>query len=232
MELLELRSDATGTFIDRPNRFLANVLLNGERVKAHVHDPGRLCELLVPRADILMRKASAPERRTAYDVLAARYDRQWVLINSAIHRPISERILSSGSISPFGPIASMRSEVSVGRSRIDHLIVTEDEEKVMIEVKGCSLAEDGRAMFPDAPTARGAKHMEELIGILGSGTRAGLLVLVMRSDVMSFSPNERTDPRFSEAFRHAVDAGLEVHPMVLGYDGYAVSYLRRVPVFP
>jgi len=227
---LEVPADLRGSFIERPNRFLSYVLVEGKKVSAHIHDPGRLKELLVPGAELLLRRASGTGRSTYLDVIAARDADRWVPINSALHRPIAERILLDGSISPFGPLRSMRSEVTYGRSRIDHYLVTGSGQEVLVEVKGCSLVKEGTALFPDAPTRRGSRHISELMAALGSGLRAGLLVLVMRCDAVRFRPNAGTDPEFATVLAEAVDAGLEVHPMALDYDGRYITLSGRVPL--
>jgi sugar fermentation stimulation protein A len=229
MIVREMPHDAVGTFVSRPNRFLARVMLEEGTVLAHVHDPGRLKEILLPGAQLMLRKAPPGKRRTLYDVLAGKVGDRWVLINSSIHRGISERILSDVSASPFGPASSVRSEVALGSSRIDHLIELEDG-PMYIEVKGCSLTEEGTALFPDAPTSRGTRHIMELTEALKDGHRAGLMVLVMRSDSLRFSPNRATDPDFASALEGAIDAGLEVRPLVLDYDGSTISLVGGIPV--
>ena len=97
-------------------------------------------------------------------------------------------------------------------------------------MKGCTLAVDGVALFPDAPTKRGRKHLETLMEMKASGNRAALMILIFRHEARCFSPNEETDPRFTETFRSAMEAGVEVHPVVFRYDGVNVSYLGTVPV--
>jgi len=231
MHLMDLPSDDRGIFISRPNRFLANVHIDGMEVLAHIHDPGRLTEILVPGTPLMLRRAPSVKRRTSYDVIAGRTADRWVLINSSFHRPLSVRILGDPSISPFGEANSLHSEVRYGGSRIDHLLEI-DGRKMFVEVKGCSLTEEGTALFPDAPTSRGTRHLKELTNALREGYRAGLLVLVMRNDSQRFRPNSATDPDFTSALWEAVDAGLEVRPMVLGYDGASVTLERAVPLVP
>jgi sugar fermentation stimulation protein A len=226
--------DAEGIFVDRPNRFLGVVdiihpdVLMGERV--HVRDPGRLKELLYRGNRVLLKRAEGEGRRTKWDLIAARGGDEWVLVHSGYHREISRRILENAEMSPLGPIASLRAEVSVGRSRLDFLVSKADGRDVWVEVKGCTLARSGVALFPDAPTERGRRHLRELIEIRDRGVDAAVMVLVFR-EAECFAPNAETDPEFASLFREAVDAGVEVHAVRLRYgeDGL-LRYAGRIPV--
>jgi len=232
-EVMELNWDSEGILRSRPNRFLgiADIIgpveLKGEMV--HIHDPGRLKELLYPGNRILLKKASGKNRKTKWDVIAARFENEWVLVHSGYHRTISERILR-GEFSPLGPMKDIRPEVMVGHSRLDFVCKDKKDMVMGVEVKGCTLAVDGVALFPDAPTERGRKHLETLMDMITSGNRAALLILLFRHDVRCFSPNELTDPRFTETFRRAMEAGVKVHPLVFRYDHGRVFYLGTVPV--
>ncbi len=225
--------DAEGILVERSNRFLAIVDIDIEgdvsREKAHVHDPGRLLELLYPGNRLLLRKADNPDRKTGWDVIAARYEDEWILINSVFHRGIADWLLSKDD-NPFGRLEGLTPEVTVGHSRLDFMAEDSEGTPLGIEVKGCTLAVDGTALFPDAPTERGRKHVETLIGLVRGGKRAGLLILVFRPDPMEFAPKDDTDPRFAEAFWRAVDLGVEVHPVKFGFDGGRVRYLGEIPV--
>lgn len=231
LPLIEINTDCTGKFISRPNRFLAIVEIDTDlkRVEAHVHDPGRLKEILLPGASLLLKRAEKPGRKTDWDLIAGKVGMRWVLIHSGYHRRISEALIHSG-IGPFKDVIDVRPEVTFGRSRMDFLLRTEKGERMVVEVKGCSLSVNGVALFPDAPTTRGARHVEELIDLKRSGYRCALLVLVFRSDSRCFSPNDETDPYFKDIFFKAVDAGVEVYPFMLDFDGRTVSYKGEIPL--
>ncbi len=226
--ILKVPADAEGIFIRRPNRFIAEVSLEGEKVEAHVHDSGRLGELLFPGNRVLLKEYDNPGRRTRWEVIASRYHDSWIFTNSKFHREVSERILKDPEISPFPVQGEIRAEVKSGKSRIDFLV--ESNPPVWVEVKGCTLEIDGVATFPDAPTTRGRRHVEELMSLMSRGDRAALLFLIFHRDVRCFSPNTQRDPDFSQTFYRALDEGLEVYPAVLSYDGESIRFHRYIPV--
>lgn len=154
-----------GKFVDRPNRFIAEIEINNKVEKCHVHDSGRIRELLFQGNEVGVKRATNLEKRkTAFDVISALTQEkdERVLINSSFHRYISENILKDFDISPFGEVDSIKAEVKIGDSRLDYLLASGDK-KIWIEVKGVSLSEDKVAKFPDAPSTRACKHLKELI---------------------------------------------------------------------
>ena len=223
--LLRYEAHREARVVERLNRFLVSFEADGVEDLAHLHDPGRLKEIIYPGNRILLRKATNPSRKTAWDVVAGMTPGGWVLVNSALHRALAEKIFTS-SLFPYR-VSKIVPEVPHGKSRLDFLLEVNGK-KVWVEVKGCTLAENGVALFPDAPTARGAKHMEELAEIARSGDSAMVLVLVFRQDAASFSPNARTDPKFAKSFLKALESGVEVLPLLLSYDGQWISLLKRI----
>ena len=223
VQLLKKEFDAEGIFRQRINRFVGIVDLDerhgGPGQKVHVHDPGRLSELLYPGNRVKLVRASRPGRKTAWTLMAARFDDQWVLVNSGLHRKISEAIINDASVSPFGELDKVDAEVRAGASRLDYRLVTTGGEIVWVEVKGCTLARDGIALFPDAPTTRGVRHVEELVSLRSRGFRAAMMILVLRTDALCFAPNGLTDPLFEAAFSRAVSAGVEVYPVLCSCSG-------------
>lgn len=217
--LMEIRADVEGTFMDRPNRFLGIVRIDGKEERVHVHDPGRLKELLYRGNRVLVKRARKKGRKTAWDLIAARHGEKWILINSSYHRPISEHIVREIL---FPQAESIKAEVTVGHSRLD-FVVESSGETTGVEVKGCTLTENGTALFPDAPTERGRRHLKTLLGMIERGHKAVLLVLVFQDDSICFSPNEGTDPKFSSTFRQVVKKGVEVRPFLLSYDGVNIN---------
>ncbi|MDG6220727.1 MAG: DNA/RNA nuclease SfsA, partial [Candidatus Thermoplasmatota archaeon] len=180
--------DAEGVFMSRPNRFVGVVEISGlGEQMVHVHDPGRLKELLYPGNKVLLKRASSPGRKTAWDLLAARFQDQWVFTNSAYHPHISRWVLE-GRMAPFSGVSCIRPEVTVGHSRLDYVLDMDDGKKIGLEVKGCTLAVEGVALFPDAPTERGRRHIETLMTKKDEGWGAALMVLVFRTDAVCFSP--------------------------------------------
>ncbi len=224
MEIMKINPDREAVLLKRDNRFIATIRIGTSITQAHVHDPGRLEELLYPGNRILIKHATGKHRKTEWDVIAARFENLWVFTNSGYHRRIAEEILKI-----IYPGYTLKPEVKLGHSRID-FFATSNNEKIAIEVKGCTLARNGVALFPDAPTSRGRRHVEELIRFIKSGGKATLLILVFRSDSLCFLPNGNTDPEFEDVFWKAVDSGVDIIPVILKYDPPVLSYLGKIPL--
>jgi len=224
--ILEISGVKEAIFLKRPNRFLGIVRIDGKEEKAHVHDPGRLEELLYSGNRVLVKKADRKGRKTAWDLIAAEYGGKWILTNSAYHRQISEYVVRNIL---FPGADERKAEVTDGHSRLD-FVVKDGGDITGIEAKGCTLTEKGIALFPDAPTERGRKHLHTLMDMIDRGQKAMLMVLIFRDESVCFSPNDRTDPKFAATFREAVKRGVEVRPFVLDYDGKAVRLVKEIGV--
>lgn len=201
-----------GTFLERPNRFTVKFKMGEVSELAHLRDPGRLTELLTPDVKLLLRPALNPaNRKTKYDVLAVFHESRWVLINSGFHSDIAAELIESGLINEFKGYRVEKREYTYGNSRLDFLLTDIDEdEKLLLEVKGCTLVEEGLAKFPDAPTLRGKRHVEELITAKYEGFNAAVLFLIMRDDPVEFSPNWEMDGEFSNTLKLALEKGVIV----------------------
>ena len=226
--------DVEGTFISRDNRFMGLVDISQDMVtkveRVHIYDPGRLEELLFPGNRVLLqRKNQDNGRKTAWDLIAAMYKGMWVFVNSSYHSDIAEEIITNFGI--LGDVDGVRREVKIGGSRLDFLLHSAEGE-VYVEVKGCTLAKRGIALFPDAPTKRGKRHVEELMNLAREGKRAVVLFLVFRPDARCFSPNWETDPEFSEALKRASESGVEILPVKVSYsrDDMLLNYGGTIPV--
>ncbi len=235
VELISVPWDRKAVLISRPNRFLAIAKLADpgikETLKVHVRDPGRLTELLFPGNQLLLKYAAGPGRKTEWDLVAARHDRKWIIVNSGLHPSIARAIIENKGISPFGKVNAVRPEVKYGRSRLDFLI-TVGTRNIYTEIKGCTLAsKDGLvAMFPDAPTDRGRRHLEELIAVRHQGDRAAVIFLVFRSNCRIFMANSNTDPAFANKLRKAQENGVEIYPVLLEYRHDKIWYKGILPV--
>ena len=232
--VMKIPWDAKGIFRSRPNRFLGSMDITSPKkkmaVKVHIHDPGRLKELLYPGNRVILRKAEGTGRKTEWDLIAAYYGGNWILAHSGYHREIAEWIIKNQEVSPFGKLNSIRPEARFGSSRLDFLLVNKNGKKIWVEVKGCTLVKDGVALFPDAPTKRGSRHIRHLIEAKTGGDRAAIIILVFRQDAECFAPNAETDPDFSNTFYSALDAGVEVHPFKLLHEDEFVKYVEKIPV--
>ncbi len=202
----------TGFFRERPNRFTVKFNMDKKTELAHLRDPGRLTELLRPNVMLLLRPAqNAANRKTKYDVLAVLHEGRWVLINSGFHSDIAEELIESGIINEFKGYSVEKREYTYGNSRLDFSLTNEEtSEKLLLEVKGCTLVEEGLAKFPDAPTLRGKRHVEELIKAKQDGFNSAVLFLIMRDDAVEFSPNWEMDPEFSNTLKISKEKGVEI----------------------
>lgn len=216
----------TGKFLERPNRFTVVFEANGRAEKAHLRDPGRLKELLLLNARLLLRHAQNPaNRKTKYDVIAVESEGIWVLINSGFHSDLAAELIKSRIVPELSYYAVERREYTFGKSRIDFLLTSDGEirngkikatlekgdldgdkmlqTRMLLEVKGCTLVEAGHAKFPDAPTIRGKRHVEELIKAKEMGMNSAVLFIIPREDAEIFSPNWEMDQEFSVALEQA-----------------------------
>ncbi len=233
--LLTLTDLRPAVFLRRRNRFVGIAEIEGSRFDIHVADPGRLTELLYPGNRILVRPApTGSHRRTHWSLMAGMGGSGWVLLNTFLHRRIAESLLSEPVISPFGKLKAWKAEVSPSgcASRFDFLLEPEGSEPVWLEVKGCTLKQGSRALFPDAPTTRGTRHMKELAELSRTGNRCAVMFLVFPGGVQCFAPNGSTDPDFESAFREALDSGVTVHPLQLNFSGTEVTFSGRLSICP
>lgn len=221
--------DAHGTFIERENRFLGLVDIEGRQEHVHIHDPGRLKELLYRGNGVVLKKIASGGRKTRWDLLAASYDGGWAFIHSGYHGAIAEHILTNPTISPFEGVRDIKREVRFGHSRIDFLLGLEDGKRIVLEVKGCTLATGQRALFPDAPTERGRRHLETLMELRQKGYGSAVMMLVFRK-ARCFAPNAGTDPRFALAFYEAIGEGVKVYPIRLDYTDGKIVYRGTIPI--
>lgn len=194
-----------GIFLSRPNRFIAHVLVDGMEEIVHVKNTGRCRELLLPGSTVYL--YCAPEgspRKTKYDLIAVQKGDRLVNMDSQAPNAVAEEWLRK--CLPHGDI---RREVTFGDSRFDFRI-TEGEKTTFLEVKGVTLERDNIAMFPDAPTERGLKHLRELIRCKELGYEAAVLFVVKMKGIRSFRPNDETHPAFGDALRDAHAAGVKI----------------------
>ena len=224
---MRYRGVIPGRFLDRPNRFIAHVeTAEGVQV-CHVKNTGRCRELLVPGAAVYLEPGRTPGRRTAFDLIAV--DKGGVLINMDAQAPnrIFEEWAAAGGFSP--EVTAVRREVRWGESRLDFCLET-PRGPHLVEVKGVTLEEGGRARFPDAPTERGVKHIHELVRAVEEGLDATLFFVVQVENILSVSPNDETHPAFGEALRFAASRGVNLCACDCLVTPETISIRRPVPV--
>ena len=193
-------------FLDRPNRFIAHVLLDGEPVVSQVKNTGRCRELLVPGAKVILSRGSNPLRKTAYDLISVYKGDRLINMDSQAPNAIAEEYLPR----LFPDLTEWKREVTCGDSRFDFYGVQAGR-PFYLEVKGVTLERNGMAYFPDAPTERGAKHLRELTALQQTGTDAHVLFIVQMKDVIALRANRTTDPAFADGLLRARDAGVGIH---------------------
>ena len=198
-------------FLERPNRFIAYALVAGRRETIHVKNTGRCAELLKAGAVIYVQESLKPERKTKWDLIAVEKGDRMVNMDSQIPNRVAQEWIEAGNL--FGESPFVRAETTYGNSRFD-LYVEADGRKCFVEVKGVTLEEDGVARFPDAPSERAVKHVEELCKAVKDGYEAYVLFVIQMKGIREFSPNENTHPEFAAALRRADQEGVRI----LAYD--------------
>lgn len=191
-------------FISRPNRFIALADIDGEETVCHVKNTGRLKELLKENTIVYLEESTNPLRKTKYDLVAAQKGCEIFNIDS-----YAPNIAAGEYFRKVFADCTVRSEVKYGNSRFDFFIEGKDR-KIFAEVKGVTLIEDGVALFPDAPTERGVKHIRELIECTKEGYEAYILFVIQTEKVEVFSPNDETHKQFGDALREAEKAGVKI----------------------
>ena len=217
-----------GKFIRRVNRFVVEVELGNGKVLAHLRDPGRLKELLVSSAEIMLRKKERPIK-LGYEVLAVKKGKDWMLVNSALHPRLTEELIDMKIIRGLERCRVKRRELKYGSSRIDFLLDCNGK-NMFLEVKGCTLIIDGIALFPDAPTKRGRRHVKELMKAAREGYKAAVLFLVMKGDAKYLIPNMETDPEFASELKRARENGVELHAYTFTFDGEEIKPVKEIEV--
>ncbi len=201
--------------MERPNRFIAYAELNGKKETIHVKNTGRCAELLRPGAVIYVQESDNPERKTKWDLIAVEKEtgrgKRLINMDSQIPNRVVQEWIEAGNL--FPDVSLVRPETTYGNSRFD-LYVEAGDRKIFIEVKGVTLEEDGVCRFPDAPSDRAVKHLEELIRAKKEGYEAYVFFVIQMKGVSYFTPNTDTHPAFAEALRRAKEAGVEI----LAYD--------------
>ncbi len=214
-----------GEFQDRPNRFIANVLINGKTEVCHVKNTGRCRELLTKGATVYLQKSNNPNRKTKYDLIAVQKGEKLVNIDSQIVNYVALEYLPQ----MFENITYVKPECKYGNSRFDIYVETETD-KIFIEVKGVTLENDGVVRFPDAPTERGIKHLKELQKAVTEGYKAYVLFVVQMDNVLYFEPNRITHPEFAETLNLASKNGVSVLAYQCHVTSESIIMKNKIPV--
>ena len=196
-----------GKFIERPNRFIAKVEIKGKIETVHVKNTGRCQEILRPGVLCYLEKSDNPTRKTQYDLITVEKNNKLINIDSQVVNKVFGEYLESGKL--FSNITLIKPETTFGKSRFD-FYVERGKKKIFIEVKGVTLENDNIVSFPDAPTLRGTKHLNELIKAHKEGYETYVAFVVQMNNVKYFRPHDETDPLFGATLREAKKAGVKI----------------------
>lgn len=213
---MQYKNSIQATFIERPNRFIAYCEVNGERVKVHVKNTGRCKELLVPGCRVYLEYDANPKRKTQYSLISVQKGERLINMDSQVPNKVFYEAIQQGELTLpdlKGEIVQLKPEKTYKHSRFDAYIET-TQEKAFIEIKGVTLEEEGIVKFPDAPSERALKHVEELIEALEEGYQAYLIFIVQMENVLYFTPNEATQEAFAKMVQQAAEKGVHI----LAYD--------------
>lgn len=224
MEYLNIKK---GLFIDRPNRFIANIQIDGIPCVCHVKNTGRCKELLQKGATVYVEQSSNPNRKTAYDLISVYKNKILINMDSQAPNKVFFEWLKAEAL--IKNITFIKPEYKFGNSRIDFYAEAEDC-KYLIEVKGVTLEENGVVMFPDAPTQRGLKHIHELIEGTKQGYTAYIVFVVQMSGAKYFTPNKKTHPEFAKALTLAQNNNVNILALCCNVTATTLSITKQIPI--
>ena len=212
--IFEIPNLMKGEFIARPNRFVGEIKYKGCIETAHIHDPGRLKELLFTGAEVLFTYSKG---KLKYYIKAVKAEEEWILIDTALHSRIAQKVFEY--LPDFSEVKKIKREVKIGNSRIDFLL-----DDIPLEVKGVSLVKEGIALFPDAPSERGTRHVTEIIN------NDGIIFFLVFRKAERLAPNIKTDPKFSKKLSEARKRGIKIIANQISFDGRMIYYNGRIPL--
>lgn len=206
---MRYRSVKKAKFIKRPNRFLAHVYIDGTEEVVHVKNTGRCKEILQEGITVILEESQNTERKTRFSLVAGYKDDILINIDSQVPNTVVYEAIKGGRLKEFPAVTRLDREKTYGKSRFD-LYFESTGKKGFIEVKGVTLEREGAALFPDAPTERGSKHVYEMIKAVEEGYEGYIFFLIQMKGVKLFKPNELMDPEFAQALRQAANKGVKV----------------------
>jgi len=217
-----------GEFRGRPNRFLGEVIVDGRETLCYIPNPGRMEELLYPGAPVYLLERHTEGRKTNFNLVLVDLQGTLVSVDSMVPNKVIREAVESGLIGGFKRLSIVKGEYTFGESRLDFLLEGEAGQ-LLLEVKSCTLVRGGVALFPDAPTKRGSRHIRTLMEGLRLG-RAAVVFLIQRADATRFRPNEETDPDLAANLRAAHAEGVEIYAYSSKVTLEGVFLDRRIPV--
>lgn len=220
----------SGKFVERPNRFLARVEVDGEIIEAFVPNPGRMYELMIPGKQVFIRDNPAPHRKTSFDMIGVHHDGVLISLDSNLPNRFMKDLLKTHQLPYFTEYSNVIPEPRAYGGRFDFLLEGENN-RTFIEVKSCTLVVNRRVLFPDAPTTRGARHMKHLAQALTSGDvdDAAVVFVIQRPDADIFSPHDGNDPNFGNALREAHEQGVRIIPLLTNVVDWNLELVKKIP---
>ena len=215
-------------FIERPNRFLTKVKLDGDIVDSHLPDPGRLKELLIPGARLLIKREDGKNRKTIFSTQAVYSGETLISLNTLVPNRFVSYLIKNKGLEFLQEWKFQKQEISYGKSRFDFQLIKEDAIMVL-EVKSVTLVENGIAKFPDAVTERGRRHINHLVKLATKGLEVMVLFVVQRPDAKCFQPQWDRDPKFSSSLFAAWKKGLQVRVIRMEMTRNTFKYLGEIP---
>ena len=214
-------------FLSRPNRFVARVEAEGEELVCHVKNTGRCRELLVPGATVWLEESPNPSRKTKFDLIAVEKGDRLINMDAQAPNKVFGEWAAAGGFREG--LTLLRPETTYGSSRFDFYWES-SKSRGFVEVKGVTLEEDGVVCFPDAPTLRGVKHLDELVKAREAGYEAAVCFVIQMENVRWFAPNDETHPEFGQALRRAAQAGVEILAMDCAVTPQSLTMGKSVPI--
>lgn len=214
-------------FLSRPNRFVARVEAEGEELVCHVKNTGRCRELLVPGATVWLEESPNPSRKTKFDLIAVEKGDRLINMDAQAPNKVFGEWAAAGGFREG--LTLLRPETTYGSSRFDFYWES-SKSRGFVEVKGVTLEEDGVVRFPDAPTLRGVKHLDELVKAREAGYEAAVCFVIQMENVRWFAPNDETHPEFGQALRRAAQAGVEILAMDCAVTPQSLTMGKPVPI--
>jgi sugar fermentation stimulation protein A len=218
-----------GRLVRRDNRFRVTVELDGKSVGAHLPNSGRLTELLTPRRPCWLEPISSPHRKTDFDFKLVEYAGVLISVDARLPNQLLAEALAEERLVPFQGCTGFEREVPLGESRVDFRLQMPSG-IMWIETKSVTLVEDSLALFPDAPTARGTRHVRELTEAVHDGDGAAIVFIVQRPDARRFAPYDAADPAFGEALRAAAERGVDLHAWTCQVSRETIIIAGQIPV--
>ncbi len=223
----------TALFLRREKRFtvIAEDPQTGEEFRAHTNNTGSMLGLMRPGQEVLLSPATNPKRKLPYTLELVKHCGFWVGVNTSTPNKWLQRAWEAGAMPELRQYEQFKREAVRGDSRLDAML-DGPAGRLWVECKNVTMSEDEVALFPDAPTERGRKHLHELIRVVEEGERAALLFCIQRPDACCFGPADMIDPEYAQWFYKAVEAGVEIWPYQLNISEQGIGLGRRLPVQP